>query len=338
MTQDLAVCVGLWLAEGNNKCNNEITFTNNSFELIEYFNRVLSNLFENHQPRIRVYVYDNATSKADVPLDNVSIRHYKDFRANKPYFIWRLASVSLMQKWKKIVNEITSEEHNYASILKGIFAGEGNIKSAGYHNSRTIRIAQKGEHELITKILNYFGISFKFIERERAYNLTGRWNWDKFAKMGIADLHPDKRKCFWAAYNSFKEEHYPALYLKSNIQTQLHMPQQVRGLARMLKRSAARVCEELIKLKKEGKAFDYKVGSQTYWIGNSGVVIVSKLKCRYMSVMKTKSLLTSEFAREFNVCWKSANRRLMELKKLGLADKYKNRRWYLKKSKTVIII
>lgn len=29
-----AECVGLWLAEGDNKCSNEITFTNNEITLI----------------------------------------------------------------------------------------------------------------------------------------------------------------------------------------------------------------------------------------------------------------------------------------------------------------
>ncbi|MFA5029025.1 MAG: hypothetical protein WC713_14240 [Candidatus Methylomirabilota bacterium] len=338
MDNKLAVCVGLWLAEGNNKCNNEITFTNNCFELIEYFHKVVSNLFAQYKPNIRVYIYDNAISKAEVPIANVIVKRYKDLRANRPYFIWRLASVNLMKEWRKIATEITANEENYTDILKGIFAGEGNIKFNNNHKSRIIRIAQKEEHALITKILRNQGITYSFKKRERAYSISGKWNWDKFAKQDIADLHPEKRKRFWEVYNAIKEEHYPALYLKKSIQNNLCTPQQTKDLAEILNRSPARISEEFAKLKKEGNVFSYKVGSQTYWTGDNNIIIISKIKDNYLEILKIKNLLTSEFAKEFNVCWKSANRRLMELEKLGLVDKYKNGRWYLKEGKKAVVL
>jgi len=39
--EDIGQCVGLWLAEGDNTTNAEITFTNNSWELILYFHSIM---------------------------------------------------------------------------------------------------------------------------------------------------------------------------------------------------------------------------------------------------------------------------------------------------------
>ncbi len=156
--------------------------------------------------------------------------------------------------------------------------------------------------------------------------------------MGIAELHPEKREKFWAVYNTIKEEHYPALHLKKNIPNQLHTPQQSIDLAKFFKRSSARISEELIDLKKEGKAFSYRVGSRAYWMGDNNIAIISRVKCKYLDILRTKNPLTAEFAKELNVCWKSSNRRLMELKKLQLADKYKNGRWHLTGGRKVMVI
>ncbi|MEK6864710.1 MAG: hypothetical protein AABX27_05430 [Nanoarchaeota archaeon] len=80
------------------------------------------------------------------------------------------------------------------------------------------------------------------------------------------------------------------------------------------------------------------MGSQTYWTGDNNIIIISKIKNSYLEILKTKSPLTSELAKEFNVCWKSANRRLTELKKLDLVDRYKNNRWHLKEGKKVVVL
>jgi len=37
----IAQCVGLWLAEGDRKSNHELTFTNNSKELIKFFHNAI---------------------------------------------------------------------------------------------------------------------------------------------------------------------------------------------------------------------------------------------------------------------------------------------------------
>ena len=70
-----AECVGLWLAEGNNKCDNEITFTNNCPELITYFHRNLMKIFEGYTQKIRLYVYSKKPDSVSLP---VKVLHVKD--------------------------------------------------------------------------------------------------------------------------------------------------------------------------------------------------------------------------------------------------------------------
>ena len=55
----IAECVGLWLAEGDNKSNREITFTNNEFSLIELFHKTIQKLFSNYTFNINIYVWYN---------------------------------------------------------------------------------------------------------------------------------------------------------------------------------------------------------------------------------------------------------------------------------------
>ena len=45
ITKELAECVGLWLAEGDNKTNREVTFTNNVFDLIAFFSRNIQTIY-----------------------------------------------------------------------------------------------------------------------------------------------------------------------------------------------------------------------------------------------------------------------------------------------------
>ena len=41
MKKEMSECVGLWLAEGDSKTKSEVTFTNNCFELIIHFHKVV---------------------------------------------------------------------------------------------------------------------------------------------------------------------------------------------------------------------------------------------------------------------------------------------------------
>jgi len=151
LKSNLAECVGLWLAEGDNKCNNEITFTNNEYQLIEHFHYNLIRLFKKYNPKIRIYVYNSIRKKLKIPLKNVKVNNYVDKRATKPYYIWRLASVELIKKWKIIIEEYKKNNNFYAEVLRGFFAGEGSIKE-GSHCSRKLRISQSKRLRYIEKM------------------------------------------------------------------------------------------------------------------------------------------------------------------------------------------
>ena len=54
--KQLAECAGLWLAEGDNKTNSEITFTNNCLELILFFRQVIEEIYKgSNKPRLYIY-------------------------------------------------------------------------------------------------------------------------------------------------------------------------------------------------------------------------------------------------------------------------------------------
>ena len=165
---EIAECIGLWLAEGDKRCNNEINFSNNCFNLIKQFHKVIILLFKKYKFNIRIYIYTKYGEKVDIPIKKCKINRYIDKQATRPYFIWRLASVELNKKWKKIVKEISGNKKYYADFLRGFFAGEGNIKT-GSHNNRTIRISQGKPLELIESILKHFKIDYKYSPRERSY-------------------------------------------------------------------------------------------------------------------------------------------------------------------------
>lgn len=336
--KQIVECVGLWLAEGDNKCNNEITFTNNEPSLIKFFNKNIRKLFALHKFNIRLYVYSPNNRDVNIPIKTDKINFYKDKRANKPYFIWRLASVDLHREWKKIVEECKKDSKYWTDILRGFFAGEGNIKSTS-HNCRTIRIAQK-RSIFLEKLLKYIDVEFKYRKENRSYTITHKFNWDKLANIHIADLHPIKKEKFWKIYGEFKEEHYKHNYLKDFIFRLLSQHYLPSELAASFDRSKARIQEILVDLKKEGKISDFRVGSINYWIRNDqNVIIVSKLKKKYIDLLTKSYKTTKEIANYFKVNDKSSYRRLKELEKLGLVKKKEDKRWQrVNSGKEVVII
>ncbi len=154
-TNKLAECVGLWLAEGDNKTVREITFTNNCESLIRLFYQGLYRMFPDG--KFRLYVYTPNKKEKLLKLRNCSIRIYTDIRANKPYYILRYANTTNVIKWKRTVSRIIKQRKYFPEILRGFFAGEGNIKT-GAHANRTIRTAQKQQLELIDDVLSYLRI------------------------------------------------------------------------------------------------------------------------------------------------------------------------------------
>lgn len=261
-----------------------------------------------------------------IPFDVTKVNKYIDKRATKPYCIWRLASVQLNKKWKVMVENYKNNPKNYSGILRGFFAGEGNIKMSS-HNSRTIRIAQK-ECAFLEKLLEYFNVEFNYTKEDRSYNVTHKLNWDRLANIKIADLHPVKKVKFWKAYSEFKEEHYKNYYLKNSILRLLSKPSLPLDFAIMFKRSKARIQEILVDLKKEGKINEFRVGSKSYWIRNdSNTTIISKIKKNYLDLLADSNKTTKEITNYFNVDYKSSFRRLKELEKLRLVIRNGDKKW-----------
>lgn len=325
INKQVAECVGLWLAEGDRKTISEITFTNNSPNLIKYFYETITKIFNNNNFRLYVYL-PSKDYKPDPSLKVERIKIYLDKRANKPYYIIRLANRDIVIKWKDVVNSVSQNKNYYNEILRGFFAGEGNIKT-GSHNNRTLRIAQKNRILIIDNILKRLKINFKFSNRERAYVITGRSNWEKFASVKAADLHPIKKKRFWSVYNSFVEWHYPHHFIKNNILRNLKEPKKSSELAADFKRDKSRIQHILTKLKSEGKVKDFRVGSTNYWIDRSvDFVIISKRKSKVLDFLKNPKK-TSDVSKYMNIQWKAAFRRLKELEKLNLV-KTQNYLWY----------
>ena len=338
MDKDIAKCVGLWLAEGDSKASSEITFTNNCLDLVLFFNNILVSALDLNPEKIRIYTYSK-DKKADFEeLKQFNTKNYLDVRATKPYFIWRIYNPQKLVHWKDIVKEIKTKNLLWKDLLKGFFAGEGNLKYDIKSCSRTIRIAQGQRDLFIEEILNHLNIHHKFRIKDRSYYITGKWHWDIFAKNKLCDLHPIRGEKFWKIYNSYKEEHYPHLFLKNQILKSLKKPKKLSDLSFELKRSKARITEELIKLKKEQQASYFKIGSLTYWTCRKDLIIISKKKFSYLELLKSGINKTSYLARILDVCPKSSKNRLLELQKLGLVKHKKDKSWELVNCNKEIII
>jgi len=337
ITKEIAICAGLWVAEGDKVCNNEINFCNNCFELIELFDKTIRDLFSAYSFNVRIYVYTPNGENVSVPIPNCKINRYIHLGATKPYYIWRLAKVPLNQEWKSMVKAIQQNPAWYADFLTGFFAGEGNIKT-GIHSCRTLRIAQKEELKIVSAMLNHLGITYSFRKKERNYYISHKDNWDIFAKFGLAFLHPLKRRKFLDAYASFKEDHYRANYIKNIILKLLIRPCTSNQLANKFNRTQARIQDILIELKKKKQVINFRVKSVDYWIlTNQNRLIISKIKQKYLKKLNTIRS-TKELANAFGVCWKSAFRRLKELEKLGLVIQDKNKQWSVCPHKEKVIV
>jgi hypothetical protein len=323
--REVAECVGLWLAEGDRKTKYEITFTNNCIDLIKLFYKTICRLFKDKKEKIRIYVYSNEDRKIKIDFCNI-IKYYLDKRASKPYCILRLASVEDLKRWKKIIDDTSNNNKLYPYILRGFFAGEGNIKEWS-HNSRGLRIAQKEKNIFVESILDNLNIKkFKFKFYERSYIIYGKHNWDIFAVLKLADLHPDKKKRFWRVYNDFKQNHYENNYLRDEIFNELNNPKTARELFKKYNRSFARIQDILIDLKKQGKIINFRVGSMDYWTNNFNIIIISKIKNKYLDYL-FEPRITSDFSKKFKVCPRSSFKRLKELQNLNLVERKMDKKW-----------
>lgn len=333
INKEIAECVGLWLAEGDQKSLSEITFTNNSTELVKLFYKRISHLFSTSNFRLYVYLPSSEYEmKATIPIKRKS--YYVDSRANKPYFILRLGSKALTGEWKGIVNSTTRNMQFFHDILRGFFAGEGNIKEG--LRSRVIRISQKQRNRLIDDILGELGIGHVFSERERAYVISGRYNWKRLAEVNVADLHPAKKERFWKVYKKFKEWHYSHNHIRNNILPLTERPITSMELANMFKRDQTRIQRILTSMKREGSLENFRVGSKDYWTCNKNLVIISKRKGEILNILDRPNE-TACISKRLGVTWKSASRRLKELERLRLVRKAGNL-WYKSQTDKEVII
>ncbi|MBD3398294.1 hypothetical protein GF412_03765 [Candidatus Micrarchaeota archaeon] len=335
---NIAEVVGLWLAEGWRNSRYEITITNNCLELIKGSYQVLGGLFEGGNFRAYAYLPSKGYGlKETLPVARV--RKYVDSRARKPYYILRLGSVEATTKWKKLVVQTCQGEENYADILRGFFAGEGNIKT-GSHSNRAVRIAQKEPSELIDLILSHFEIEKRFEKRGRSYAIVGRRDWEKLAKIRIADLHPDKKKKFWNAYQSYSQWHYKKHHIHNNILECLNRPKTSKELAEEFGRSQARLQDILMPLKTQGVLMCYKLGAGKphYWVRvDSRQIPISARKKKILdSLVVPKRAL--EIALDIGVNRKILRDHLQTLERLSFIRR-EGKYWVkLETNKEVIVI
>jgi len=317
ITREILYCVGLWLAEGDSKSTGELTFTNNSLELVLLFQETISKVYSgSNQPRLYVYSATGVKYFENLPPFK-KINYYIDSRANRPYYIYRLGDVSFLKIWKELVNSAIEEEKYYVDILIGIFAGEGNIKhQPNHHNSRNIRISAKKEEgkQIIEKILFFLNIPIKYDRSHRAYWISGR-TLDKIYTLEICKLHPEKAHKFLKMIESRKEMHYSPGELKKIILNSLYEFKTTKELSKTFGRSEIRISEVLQELKKEGKVDYIKRAGTFFW---SQIGIKNKLiKQNKINILTNLSSNYTEIGRKTGIYRKRIPKELEKLKTEG---------------------
>ena len=333
----MAQTVGLWLAEGDHKTLREVTFTNNDPKLISFFHRVLWRHFKPRN-RARIYVYrpsKDATFQRPVP--GAVYRTYVDRRANTPYYIYRVSGVELVRIWRRTARAICAEPRNYQGILQGFFAGEGNVKDALNRHSRVLRIAQGKRLALLERILDSFGVRFRYRLSERSYVISGRENLEKLWRIGLSELHSKKQARFAAMMSSYQQYHYARQFLGPRILEILSSPLTTAEIANRVSRGKSRVNQLLTALRLSGEVEMFKVRSSYYWIrSDQQCVIISDQKSKILKSLSSP-LRTSEIAKRVGRTEKSVSKRLAELSRLGLVERANSNWRVMAVSKRVIV-
>lgn len=211
---------------------------------------------------------------------------YIDRRANFPYYIYRAAGVGLLKSWSRMVKAVCARAENYAFILQGFFAGEGNVKYIKRSHSRTVRIAQGERYYLLERILKHFGVSLSY-GGHREYSISGRENLEKLHSIDISKLHKLKHKKFTEMIKSYKQRHYSRGALRLILLGILKSPFTTASLAGIVRRTNRRVGMALTDLARSGLVQKYRVRSQYYWIrADRGVVMISPEKRRILRVLQ----------------------------------------------------
>lgn len=335
-SKPIAECVGLWLAEGDKRTRAEITFTNNEVGLISLFDKVLRELFPEIVPRIRIYCYSKRPSKINLDIQ-AKYKYYTDIRATKTYYIWRVSGVEILCEWKQIVTSYLNSTKQHKNILRGFFAGEGNIKINKKSGVRIIRIAQL-KSLIVELLLHSTFLTWKYNARNRSYIICGRDNWERASSMQLAQLHPDKRHKFDEAHKSYKEYHLTKGLLKDMVIASLHVPITSRELAKVHQKTEYRIRDVLQELKREGKVQTYRCISTNYWVlSKSNVIVISQVKHIILKTLHTE-MRTSEIARILDREDRTTFKRLKELEFLRLVKQDTLGRWSKENVKKKIIV
>lgn len=334
-SKEIAECVGLWLAEGDKKTSAEVTFTNNCMELIMFFHETIKPLYKGKN-KPRIYVYSPTDRILISKLQEFVIRNYVDKRANRTYYIYRLADTEFVKEWKKIVELVKNREEYYEDVLRGIFAGEGNVKhDFENNNARNVRISVGLRDPFIEKLLIYFNVKFSYEEHKKQYVITGRCL-DKLKEIKIASLHPEKEVKFRKMFECLKENHYSAGELKTLLLKELNEFKKTSELAIKLQKSDLRILEVLCGLKKEGKIGVVRIKGNSYWIRKEildGYLNSEKIKLlRY--VMKKQTM--TAIGKSLNLSRKSIRNRLLKLEKEGVVEK-KGEHWMVKEEAKTLL-
>jgi|GEM_PF-786673 len=318
----IAECIGLWIAEGDKKTIREITFTNNCLDLVLFFKEIIRKIYTgSNQPRM--YIYSPSQRQLFYHLEGFKkINFYIDKRANRPYYIYRLADSEFLRRWKDIVDEFSGKEEHYADILRGIFAGEGNVHhSIQNHNTKELRIASKDRNDFIEKILRYHDIRFDFDISHRSYNL--RINpIDRFIAIRLTELHPDKEARFIKILDSIKEIHYSPGQLEELILKTLHDNfMTTKELSASLKRSPLRILEVLQKLQKEDKVGHIRTNQRSCWSikANLDKYRLNEKKFILSNIHVSNSF--AEMGKNLNISRKSISKRVIAYEKEGVIEK-----------------
>ncbi|MBT4804674.1 helix-turn-helix domain-containing protein [Candidatus Woesearchaeota archaeon] len=335
MTKEIAECVGLWLAEGDSKTKSEVTFTNNCIELILFFHEHIHQLYSGKN-KPRIYIYSPAPRTLITNLNGFVIRNYSDVRAKRTYYIYRLADVQFVKEWKRIVSDVKDNEKFYPEVLRGIFAGEGNVKhDLKNKNSRNLRVASGKRDPFIEKLLEFFNVPIKYTSDNHMYLITGR-HLEKLNDINIAVLHPEKESKFRKMIDSVKEKHYSPGEFKKLLFGQLDSFQKTKDLAKFFNKSVIYTLETLTELKRENVVSNIKRKDGSFWakkhlikehFNSERVRILHNIK-KYQTFSKT--------GKAVNLSRRTVARRVREYQKDGLIA-FKNACWEMTEKGKVIV-
>lgn len=321
--QKIVECMGLWLAEGDKKTQSELTFTNNCFDLILFFQENVEKIYTgSNKPRL--YVYSPGERILFTKLGGFKkVNNYRDERANRPYYIYKLADVNFIKHWKCLVEEIITKKEFYQFLVSGIFAGEGNIYYDKKSHKRTVRISAKTPVKLINAILNYFEIKYTFVWSNRMYELWSR-DLDKIDKIKLTELHPEKSAAFKKMMKSRIEIHYPHHELKRLVYSELGKnPRTNKELSELFRRSHVRILEVLTELRNENKIsyLRNKNGNQkTIWmLKEKKEELVNLDKRDILSALNIKNI--TKIGKLSGLSRKAVSKRFKRYEEEGLIEK-----------------